>query len=68
VNHYRARRAKVDYELLHKLEGTTCANGHPWTVETLMSPRSGWKQCRTCQNDSNRRAYRAKRALTGESI
>lgn len=27
----------------------TCKNGHPWTPETILTDRRGWRRCRICK-------------------
>lgn len=32
-----------------------CANGHPWTTETIRYTRTGCRICRACTREANRR-------------
>jgi hypothetical protein len=42
---------------------THCPKGHPYAGGNLyVKPRSGYRECRTCQQERNRQSYARKRA------
>jgi hypothetical protein len=41
---------------------TECSRGHPWTVETTwVNPKNGWRQCRQCNRDNQKRLAERRR-------
>ena len=40
----------------------SCPNGHPYTSDNTYHTRSGWRRCRRCTNEGQRRRYQARRA------
>lgn len=37
-----------------------CVNGHPW-ADNEARWGAGWRQCKTCHREANKKAYRKKR-------
>lgn len=42
---------------------TSCVNGHPLVGENVIVRRNGWRQCRICTYESNRRGAARRRPL-----
>lgn len=47
----------------HNIKKTHCKNGHEYSGANLKMTNKGYRQCRTCQNDSWNKMYQRKKSL-----
>lgn len=61
------RWATAKEQRANQRQATHCRNGHPYTEDNLyVQPSTGYRFCRTCRRDSDRRQKAKKRQLTQE--